>query len=91
MRTLNVRRDDAVEPGTRERRLPFRVATEGRPPSVTKSEYYRMFARECLAMAQAAEDERARAALTHMAQVWLRLSENKRNAANENEKAEDRC
>jgi hypothetical protein len=42
-------------------------------------------------MAQAAGDERARAVLTHMAQVWLRLSENKRNAANENEKAEDRC
>ena len=74
-----------------ERRMGFCVPTEGRPTSVTKSEYYRTFAREYLAMAQAAEDDRARAVLTHMAQVWLRLSENKRNAANENEKAEDRC
>jgi hypothetical protein len=50
---------------------------------VIKSEQYRLFARECLAIAQIAEDERTRALLTHMAQVWLRLSDNKKNAANE--------
>ena len=50
---------------------------------MTKSEHYQLFARECLAIAQASEDERARAFLTHMAQVWLRLSENANDAADE--------
>ena len=53
---------------------------------MTKSEHYQLFARECLAIAQASEDERARALLTHMAQVWLRLSENTKDAADENKK-----
>jgi hypothetical protein len=53
---------------------------------VTKSEHYQLFARECLAIAQASEDERARALLTHMAQVWLRLAENTKHAADEDRK-----
>ena len=40
-----------------------------------KSEQYRRFAQECLLLARNAEDERARASLLHMAQVWFRLAE----------------
>ena len=40
-----------------------------------KSDQYRRFAQECLLLARDAEDERARASLLHMAQVWFRLAE----------------
>ncbi len=36
---------------------------------------YRRFAQECLEMSKTVQDERARAVLVHMAQVWLRLAE----------------
>jgi hypothetical protein len=39
-----------------------------------KSDQYRRFAQECLEMARAA-DERTRAVLVQMAQVWFRLAE----------------
>ncbi len=42
---------------------------------MARSEQYRRFAQECLALARDAQDERARASLLHMAQVWLRLAE----------------
>jgi hypothetical protein len=42
---------------------------------VSKSEQYRRFAQACLEMARNAKDERARASLLHMAQVWFRLAE----------------
>jgi len=42
---------------------------------VPKSDQYRRFAQECLLLARDAEDERARASLLHMAQVWFRLAE----------------
>lgn len=36
---------------------------------------YRRFAQECLEMSKTVHDERARAVLIHMAQVWLQLAE----------------
>ena len=45
---------------------------------MSKSEQYRRFARECMEMAGMFMSERARAALVHMAQVWLRLADDKR-------------
>lgn len=40
-----------------------------------KSDAYRRYARECLEMASAVSDPRARASLLQMAQVWFRLAE----------------
>ena len=40
-----------------------------------KSDEYRRYARECLEMASAINDPRARASLLQMAQVWFRLAE----------------
>ena len=51
---------------------------------MTKSEQYRLFARECLAMANDAKDERAAAVLRHMAEVWFRLSESSSNEGDKN-------
>jgi hypothetical protein len=39
------------------------------------SQDYRRFAQECLQMAKTADSEQVRAALLHMAQVWLGLAE----------------
>jgi len=47
---------------------------------------YRRFAEECLEMAQTAEDQRTRAVLVQMAQVWFRLAEEKSETAAETEK-----
>jgi hypothetical protein len=41
------------------------------------SEHYRRFAQECLEMERAAKDERARATLIQMVQVWFRLAPTK--------------
>jgi hypothetical protein len=41
---------------------------------VSKSDQYRRYAQACLLLARNAEDERARASLRHMAQVWFRLA-----------------
>jgi len=41
---------------------------------VSNSDQYRRLARACLELARRAEDERARASLLHMAQVWVRLA-----------------
>ena len=38
---------------------------------------YRRYARECLGMANASQDPQARATLLQMAQVWLRLADEK--------------
>ncbi len=40
-----------------------------------RSEEYRRFAQECLEIARTTEDERSRAVLIQMAQVWLRLAQ----------------
>jgi hypothetical protein len=56
--------------------------------TMSRSEQYRQFARECMEMAGMFMSERARAALGHMAQVWLRLADEKKvdeNAETENE------
>jgi hypothetical protein len=42
---------------------------------MTQREDYRRFAQECLEMAKTVQDERLRAVLIHMAQVWSRLAE----------------
>jgi len=42
---------------------------------LSKSEQYRRFARECLAMADEATDPRVQALMIHMAQVWVRLAQ----------------
>ena len=49
---------------------------QGRGPRlVGKSDEYRRYARECLEMASAISDPRARASLLQMAQVWFRLAD----------------
>jgi hypothetical protein len=54
---------------------------------VASSEEYRRFAEECLVLARNAEDERARASLLHMAQVWFRLAEERVNETDERQSA----
>jgi hypothetical protein len=65
----------------------FRVAVLGRHPCVARSDQYRRFAHECLVLARGAEDERARASLLHMAQVWCRLAEECVNETDEKQSA----
>ena len=55
---------------------------------MTKSGEYRRFAQECLVLVRDAEDERARASLLHMAQVWFRLAEEHANETDERQSAE---
>jgi hypothetical protein len=55
---------------------------------VPKSEQYRRLAQACLEIARNAEDERARASLRHMAQVWFRLAEERVNEVDEKQSAE---
>jgi hypothetical protein len=47
------------------------------------SQDYRRFAQECLQMAKTAESEQVRAALLHMAQVWLGLAEQRERAGDD--------
>jgi hypothetical protein len=44
---------------------------------MVRSQMYRRFALACLQMARAVTDRRARDSLTHMAQVWFRLAEDR--------------
>ncbi len=55
---------------------------------MSKSEQYRRFAQACLELARNAKDERARASLLHMAQVWFRLAEERVNETVERQSAE---
>jgi len=48
---------------------------------MSNPEQYRRFAKECLEMARAAQDERTRAILSQMAQVWFRLAEERENSS----------
>jgi hypothetical protein len=41
---------------------------------MSKAEKYQRFAEACLKIASAAKDDKIKAALMHMAQVWLRLA-----------------
>jgi hypothetical protein len=73
----------------KERRWHFRVALRlGGRSCVPKSEQYRRLAQACLEIARNAEDERARASLRHMAQVWFRLAEERVNEVDEKQLAE---
>jgi hypothetical protein len=54
---------------------------------MSRSEQYRQFARECMEMARMFVSERSRAALVHMAQVWLRLADEKK--VEDNAEADD--
>jgi hypothetical protein len=52
----------------------------GRPPigpAVGKSEDYRRFAHACLEIAHSTENPQTRAVMLQMAQVWLRLAEDR--------------
>lgn len=40
-----------------------------------KPDHYRRFARACLEMAEDARDRRVQALMIHMAQVWVRLAQ----------------
>ena len=42
---------------------------------MSRSEEYRRFAQECLEMVRSMDDERPRAILIQMAQVWFRLAQ----------------
>jgi hypothetical protein len=48
---------------------------------MTGPDEYRRYARECLELASGLRVPRARAALHHMAQVWLRLAQDAENRA----------
>jgi hypothetical protein len=63
---------DKWEPPKAFRRCSSSVGGASR---MSRSEQYRRFARECMEMACVFGSERNRAALIHMAQVWLRLAE----------------
>ena len=54
---------------------------------MVRSDQYRRYAQECLLLARTAEDERARASLLHMAQVWFRLAEERVNETDERQSA----
>ncbi len=42
---------------------------------MSTKEDYRRYARECMELLRAVTDEKTKAALSHMAQVWLRLAD----------------
>ena len=47
---------------------------------MSSPENYRRYAQECLQLAAVLSDPQARAMLAHMAQVWLRLADEKDDA-----------
>jgi hypothetical protein len=55
---------------------------------MVRSEMYRRFARACLEMARAVRDHRTRDTLTHMAQVWFRLAEDRADRADKKQSEE---
>jgi hypothetical protein len=55
---------------------------------VLRSEQYRRYAQASLELARNAEDERTRASLLHMAQVWSTLAEKHENTTDEKQLAE---
>jgi hypothetical protein len=54
--------------------------------SAARCELYRRFSKECLEMARAGDDERVRAVLIQMAQVWFRLAEDQAAGDEQSEK-----
>jgi len=57
---------------------------------MVESQDYRRFAQECLQMAKTAESEQVRAALLHMAQVWLGLAEQREREGDKNDGGQSR-
>jgi hypothetical protein len=55
---------------------------------MVRSQMYRRFARACLEMAGAVTDHRIRDTLTHMAQVWFRLAEDRADLADKKQSDE---
>jgi hypothetical protein len=55
------------------------VAREGLRGSMRRSEEYRRYAAERLALASALQEPEARALMRHMAQVWVRLAQDAEN------------
>jgi hypothetical protein len=53
-----------------------------------RSDEYRRYAAECLEMASAIHDPKARAALLQMAQVWLRLGGQKKRLLHPQEESQ---
>ena len=60
----------------------------GRRFCVVRWHQYWRYAQECLVLARNAEDERTRASLLHMAQVWFWLAEERINETDERQSAE---
>src|SRR5271165_5153887 len=54
-----------------------KVSSNGGPSEVGSPDAYRRYATECFQMASTVNDSRARAILLQMAQVWLRLANEK--------------
>ena len=52
------------------------MTTEDPKTEMSKAEKYQRFAEACLEIASTATDDKIKAALMHMAQVWLRLAAN---------------
>jgi hypothetical protein len=52
------------------------------------AEDYRRYAAECLELAMTMDDPQVRAVLMHMAQVWLRLADQKDDVGNMSKAAE---
>jgi len=53
-----------------------------------KPEQYRRYAQECLELASTLRVPRARAALHHMAQVWVRLAQDAEHQSERSQNAE---
>jgi hypothetical protein len=52
---------------------------------MSKAEKYQRFAEACLEIASTAKDDKIKAALMHMAQVWLRLAADQTKKAGEDD------
>ncbi len=50
---------------------------------MSTKEDYRRYARECVELLRAVTDEKTKALLFHMAQVWLRLADQKDDPTDE--------
>lgn len=65
---------DGRSQNSRELQRSFCIAGELLGKPMSKAEKYQRFAEACLEIASAAKDDKIKAALMHMAQVWLRLA-----------------
>jgi hypothetical protein len=68
-----------------ERKAATRIAARIGGLSCMRPEQYRRFAQECLELAASATDDRTRAILSQMAQVWFRLAAEKESSDGKSE------